>query len=174
MAADKFLKFLDDMPDSAIVESARQLYKSIFENNFRPLTVPDSMHQSSPFMDYKGMMKQVGTANGTSAPDNLGVDKIQNTLGRCTRDTGEETRNSKWSVPKLMTNSVKTSKPIKDMIKMANEHLPNPMVMGVPYSTQPMVTGFTVNSNWTNKYTNGVDVGSAGGGASSSGGTNAG
>ena len=190
-----YFNFLDQLDDKAVVENAKALYRSIFENNFaQHLKVPDSISQDA--VNPQMPAKLVGVNNGTSAPDMVGKQKILDTLQRPTRGGNGhpakpdvdpdpdcmhnqigETQNEEWVLPPFAKNfhTVPKNASVEKLKEMAGDHLPNPMVMGVPYSTQPMHTGFTINSNWTNPYKPGVDAGYAGGGGSApSGGGNAG
>ena len=196
---NRYFAYLDQFDNKELVEKAKHLYQSIFENNFaKHLTVPDSIAQDA--VNPQMPMHLVGTANGTSAPDVQGGNNpIQDTLARLTRGGDgnkldkedvenpdcmhgqvSETDDVVWQVPPFAKqfHSVPKNPSIDKLSQAAQDHLPNPLTMGVPYSTQPMQTGFTINSNWTNKYKPGVDAGYTSGGStgggSSAGGGNAG
>lgn len=170
MHAGRYLDFLGSLfeatGDEVVVKAAEKFGAMCESGFFRPLCVPDSMKQNA-VIDWKGFFKNVGTANGTSAPD-VAPGVANNVVNaRCSRDTGEETRNSKWSVPNFAKFRNTSSMPLDKLLANGKRNAPKVMMMGAPHCTMPMRCGYTVTNPMNYQ---GTDVGYAAGGGGAGGG----
>jgi hypothetical protein len=183
--ANKYMEFMKGLyeatGDKSVVDAACA-FKALCEANyFRPLLVPDSVRQNA-VIDWKGFTHIVPPESSTSTPDVL-PDGGKTISGHCTRDIGQETKESKWEVPDLMKNghmaSVGKSRsnaiqsvPLETMIKKARENLPDPMQWTVSLNHMPMKCGYSITcpNNQNGVYAgDGVGGGSEGGGGGEAG-----
>lgn len=181
--ATRYINFMQAMyeatGDSSIQTVACKFRALCESNNFRPLLVPDSIHQTAA-IDWKGMTHIVPSApgtSGTSAPDMVSSGPTV-VNGHCSRDIGEETKEAKWGVPGLTKNghiaglaaqSTVQSVPTDELIKNARKNLPNPMQWTAVQSQMPMQCGYSITcpNNQNGVYAgDGVGGGSSGTGAS--------
>lgn len=171
MRPDRFITFLEafgKVHGTDMTSRAETLYRELFEGaQPAPLTVPDSISQGPALYDYRGLMKTVATANGTSAPDVVGNYKYGPAMAGPTRDIAEETRKSKWSVPDYAKPEIIQKKITAQLMKKAKENLPCPVEDNVFVTQMPMRSGYSISSTAGIGYKNGVTTVTDGGGSES-------
>lgn len=133
---EKFIKFLQgfDM-DPVLLESVLRGYEAVFLEGINAWAA-----SGSPFMPFVNPIRPMGEPvfdkYVTSTPGGLGGagDATTNSsyqygaaLPGSTRDIAEETIADDWSkdLPKLPAVKKATSKPVKNIINKAHEHIPN-------------------------------------------------